>query len=153
MLKISFSETPAEERWILHGLLTDPWVQEFRACWQKNHRTEVRRACIVDLNEVTFIDKSGERLLRALLRQGAQLIADGTYTKHVIEQLNARRKSSRSNLPRFLFVGFLATLFEILVGATTVNAQNTAINGSVPSGPAGDQVVRLTLQEPFTCVA
>jgi len=48
MLKISFSETPAEERWILHGLLTDPWVQEFRACWQKNHRTEVRRACIVD---------------------------------------------------------------------------------------------------------
>jgi len=24
MLKISFSETPAEERWILHGLLTDP---------------------------------------------------------------------------------------------------------------------------------
>jgi hypothetical protein len=29
MLKISFSETPAEERWILHGLLTDPWVHTY----------------------------------------------------------------------------------------------------------------------------
>jgi hypothetical protein len=54
MLKINFSETPAEERWILHGQLTDPWVAELRACWKKNHRTDVQRACIVDLNEVTF---------------------------------------------------------------------------------------------------
>ena len=67
MLKISFSETPAEERWILHGLLTDPWVQEFRACWQKNHRTDVGRDCIVDLNEVTFIE-CGEQLLCLLRR-------------------------------------------------------------------------------------
>jgi len=36
---------------------------EFRACWQNKPRTEVRRACIVDLNEVTFIDKCGEQLL------------------------------------------------------------------------------------------
>jgi len=49
MLKISFSETPAEERWILHGWLTDPWVHELRTCWRKNHRTHVGRACVVDL--------------------------------------------------------------------------------------------------------
>jgi len=35
MLKINFSETPAEERWILHGQLTDPWVAELEACWKK----------------------------------------------------------------------------------------------------------------------
>jgi integrase len=28
MLKINFSETRAEESWILHGQLTDPWVAE-----------------------------------------------------------------------------------------------------------------------------
>src|ERR1700730_17548771 len=72
MLKISFSETPAEERWILHGWLTDPWVHELRTCWRKNHRTHVGRACVVDLNEVTFIDKSGERLLCKLAKEGAQ---------------------------------------------------------------------------------
>jgi hypothetical protein len=62
MLKINFCETPAEERWILHGRLTDPWVHELSTCWKKNHRADVGRPCIVDLNEVTFIDKSDERL-------------------------------------------------------------------------------------------
>src|ERR1700745_4485469 len=81
MLKISFSETSAEERWILHGLLTDPWVQEFKACWKKNHRTDVRRACIVDLNEVTFIDKYGEQLLRLLAKEGAKFHSTGIYPK------------------------------------------------------------------------
>ena len=89
MLKISFSETPAEERWILHGLLTDPWVQELRACWQINHRRDTGRTCIVDLNEVTFIDKSGERVLRLLLRDGVQFIASGIYTKRVLEEVTS----------------------------------------------------------------
>jgi hypothetical protein len=89
MLKITFSETPTEERWILHGRLTDPWVREFRACWKKNHRSDVERACIVDLNEVTFIDKCGERLLRMLARREAQFTANGIYTKHILEQITA----------------------------------------------------------------
>src|SRR5260370_40589737 len=77
MLKIIFSETPAEERWILHGLLTDPWVQQFRACWKKSHRTDVQRDCIVDLDEVTFIDTCGERLLRLLAKDRAKFTASG----------------------------------------------------------------------------
>src|SRR6201988_1035366 len=104
MLKISFSETRAEERWILHGLLTDPWVQEFRACWQKNHRTEVRRDCIVDLKEITFIDKCGEQLLCLLAKEGAKFTSSGTYTKHIIEHLNVRRKRNSWNLLGFLMV-------------------------------------------------
>src|SRR5260370_9371774 len=98
MLKISFSETPAEERWILHGRLIHPWVQELRTCWKKNHRADARRACIVDLNEVTFIDKSGERLLRNLAKDGAQFIATGSYTKHILKQLNSLRKHVSSHL-------------------------------------------------------
>jgi anti-anti-sigma regulatory factor len=96
MLKINFSETPAEERWILHGRLTDPWVDEFRACWKKNHRGDTGRACIVDLNEVTFIDKCGERLLRMLARAGAQFTASGMYTKRILEQITARLGTRRS---------------------------------------------------------
>src|SRR5580658_6909748 len=97
MLKITFTETPAEERWILHGRLVHPWIQEFRACWKKNHCADVRRACVVDLNEVTFIDKSGERFLRLLARNGAQFTASGIYTKHILEQLHVRRKRRLSN--------------------------------------------------------
>jgi RND family efflux transporter MFP subunit len=110
MLKINFSETPAEERWILHGRLTAPWVDELTACWKKNHRADTGRPCIVDLNEVTFIDQSGERLLRMLTRDGAQFTATGTYTKHVLEHLNVRRKPRSWNL-----LGFLTVLVFVTV--------------------------------------
>jgi hypothetical protein len=94
MLKISLSETPTEERWVLHGQLTDPWVHEFKACWKKNHRRDVVRGCIVDLNEVTLIGKCGERLLRMLARDGAEFIAGGVYTKHVLDEITAKLRPS-----------------------------------------------------------
>jgi len=128
MLKISFSETPAEERWILHGLLTDPWVQEFRACWQKNHRTEVRRDCIVDLNEVTFIDKYGEQLLCSLAKEGAKFTSSGTYTKHIIEHLNVRRKRNSWNLLGFLMV----LVFVTVLGA---GCERRVASASAPPAP------------------
>jgi outer membrane protein TolC len=147
MLKITFNETPSEERWILHGRLAAPSIREFRAAWKKNHQNDRQRACLVDLNEVTFIDKSGIRLLRMLARAGARFTASGTYTKYVIEQLNVRRKSVLSNLLSALFAGFLPILLSVLISAPAAKAQNTAINGSVPSGPPTDQVIRLTLQD------
>ncbi len=184
MLKISFSETPSEEKWILQGRLTAPWLRELNACWKKNHRKDKQRACIVDLNEITFIDKSGERLLRVLVREGAQCIATGVYIKHVLEQLNTKAKGSflnrlsgffmaavvaaftvrfgaeciateltikgnglvLSRLTGFFFAAVLAVA-AVLIGATTTNAQNTVVTGSVPSGPASDQVLRLTLRD------
>jgi outer membrane protein TolC len=147
MLKICFSETPSEERWILHGRLAAPSVRELRTTWKKNHRRDTQRGCIVDLNEVTFIDKSGMRLLRMLAREGAQFTASGIYTKHIIEQLNARRKSGVSNLLGGLFSGFLAILLSLLISAPAAKAQNQPVNGSVPSGPASDQIIRLTLRD------
>jgi predicted nucleic acid-binding Zn ribbon protein len=96
MLKINFSETPTEERWILHGRLSMPWVQELKACWKNNHRRDVARVCIVDLKQVTFIDKCGERLLRMLARGGAQFTASGMYTKHILEEITAELANRRT---------------------------------------------------------
>jgi membrane fusion protein (multidrug efflux system) len=128
MLKITFTETPAEERWILHGRLVHPWVREFRACWKKNHRTDVRRACIVDLNEVTFIDKSGERFLRRLAGNGTQFTASGIYTKHILEHLNVRRKRNFSNLFGFLIVLAFAT-------ALGVGCERSVASAPAPAPP------------------
>src|SRR6201997_4738887 len=128
MLKITFRETPEEERWALHGLLTDPWVQEFRACWQKNHRTDVRRDCIVDLNEVTFIDKRGEQLLCLLAKEGAEFTSSGTYTKHIIEHLNVRRKRNSWNL-----IGFLMVL--VFVTALGACCEQRVASASAPPAP------------------
>lgn len=120
MLKIGFSETPSEERWILQGRLTAPWFRELRASWKRNHRRDNRRACVVDLNEITFIDKGGERLLRLLVSEGAQCIATGDYTKHVLEKLTTKGKNSLlSRLAGFFFAA-VVTIFAVHIGAQCI---------------------------------
>src|SRR5258708_30333033 len=80
-------EEGRDRRWIVQGRLVGRWVSELRATWKRAHGSHDKRACIIDLNDVTFIDKSGERLLRAMCKKGAQLIARGLYVKHVLEQV------------------------------------------------------------------
>src|SRR5580704_15401114 len=117
MSKIRFSETPSEERCTLHGRLTAPWVGELRTCWKKNYGRDKQRACIVDLNEIKFIDKSGQRLLRAMAKERAQSIASGIYIKHVLEKLTSKGK--RSILNRFggFFLAAVVAAFAIRFGA------------------------------------
>ena len=118
-MKISFSEIPMEEKWILEGRLTEPWVRELRTSWKRNHRTAKERACIVDLKEITFVDKSGERLLRAMVREGAQCIASGIYTKHILENLT---KGKGSVLNRFggFFLAAVVAAFAVRFGAECI---------------------------------
>jgi outer membrane protein TolC len=193
MLKIRFSEIPMEEKWILEGRLTEPWVRELRTSWRRNHRTAKERACVVDLKEVTFVDRSGERLLRAIVSEGAQCIASGIYVKHILENLTTKGKGSFLNrltglflaavvaafaarfgaeciatgvyikhvfaqlctkgksavlnrLTGFFFAAAVA-VFALLIGATSAKAQNIAVTGSVPSGPASNELVQLTLRD------
>jgi len=90
VLKITITETPTETRCILQGRLFGPWVSELRATWKKVSRTRNGRACIVDLNDVTLIDRDGEKLLRAMSKEGAHFLANNLYTKHVLEELKMR---------------------------------------------------------------
>jgi anti-anti-sigma regulatory factor len=86
VLKITRTETSAEEKWILQGRLVGLWVSELRRYWKETHRTDNNRKCIVDLNDVTFIDTKGERLLRTMSKQGVQFIASGIYIKHLLQE-------------------------------------------------------------------
>ncbi len=90
MLKITIAETPTETRFIVQGRLVEPWVKVLRTAWKMTHTDQVARAWVIDLNDVMFIDKSGERLLRALWKKGAQLVARGVYAKHVLEEVEYR---------------------------------------------------------------
>jgi hypothetical protein len=85
MLKITRTETPAEEKWTLQGRLVGLWVSELRRTWKETHRADSKLKCIVDLNDVTFIDEKGERLLQTMSKEGAQFIATGMYIKHVLQ--------------------------------------------------------------------
>jgi hypothetical protein len=91
-MKITIAETPAEMRWVLQGRLVEPWVSELRTNWKKAYRSRKACTCVVDLSDVTYVDQAGEKLLRAMSREGAQFIAHGLYIKHVLEQMKPTGK-------------------------------------------------------------
>jgi hypothetical protein len=90
VLRIIISETPEETRWILQGRLVGVWVDELRTSWKRKPRRQNAVPCVFDLNDVSFIDQKGERLLRAMAKKGAQFIATGIYIKYVLQEKCAR---------------------------------------------------------------
>ena len=92
MLRITIADTAMEEQWTLQGRLVSPWVNELKASWKKAHSPAQGRRCIVNLDEVTFIDKSGERMLRSMSKQGACFVASDVYVKHVLDRLRQKSK-------------------------------------------------------------
>ena len=94
MLRITIAETVFEQRWTLEGRLVQPWISELKSTWKKTEVDRRERKCVVDLTGVTFIDKSGEKALAELFKQGAELIATGIYTRHVVHNIE-RKKSNR----------------------------------------------------------
>jgi hypothetical protein len=94
MLRITVAETLTEQKWTLEGRLIQPWISELKSTWTKTENARRERKCVVDLTGVTFIDNSGEKALAELFKEGAELIATGIYTRHVVHNIE-RKKSNR----------------------------------------------------------
>ena len=94
MLRITVMETLTEQKWTLEGQLVQPWISELKSTWTKTENARRERKCVVDLAGVTFIDKNGEKVLAELSKEGAELIATGIYTRHVVHNIE-RKKSNR----------------------------------------------------------
>jgi hypothetical protein len=90
MLRITLKENAFEQRWVLQGRLTKYSIAELLSNWRVACDHPSARSRIVDLNEVTVIDKSGEEVLAMMIGEGAQFVATGLYTKHLLEALHER---------------------------------------------------------------
>jgi hypothetical protein len=95
MLRITIAETLTEQRWTLEGRLVYPWVSELTSNWARTGTARRERKCVVDLTGITFIDKSGEKALTALFKEGAEFVATGAYTRYVVHNIE-KKKSDRS---------------------------------------------------------
>src|ERR1700733_11238145 len=92
LLRTTILEETAEQRWTLQGRLSGPWVAHLKSDWQKSHCRSGKRKCVVDVSGVTFVDLEGEQALEAMMNDGAEFIATGVYTRHVLEMLERRRQ-------------------------------------------------------------
>lgn len=98
MLRVTHAPTKTQERWTLCGQLAGPWVAELRTCWERCRPVSGNGAAIthtvVDLSQVTFVDEEGEKLLSEMRDEGAEFVAAGVETKHLLK--NLRAKGARS---------------------------------------------------------
>jgi hypothetical protein len=95
MLRITVTESVLEERWVLQGRLTKRSVSELISSWRAAQARPTTRCRVVDLNEVTSIDKSGEDALSMMVHDGATFVASGVYTRHLLDQLQARQAKQK----------------------------------------------------------
>jgi hypothetical protein len=90
MLRITHAQTETEQRWTLCGQLRGPWVTELQACWEHGRQVAGSVHTVVNLSDVTFIDESGEKLLREMRSSGVEFVAAGIDTKHLLKHLKAK---------------------------------------------------------------
>jgi hypothetical protein len=89
MLRISITENATEMRLVLQGRLTGLQVEELKTSWKAASQLLKGRTCKVDIDQLTFIDKRGKRVLRAMSREGAQFIANDLYLRGMAEELKS----------------------------------------------------------------
>jgi hypothetical protein len=70
-------------------------VSNFDSTWTEAHHIGDTRRCIIDLIEVTSIDRNGEAVLAEMMSQGAEFIASDVYTKHFLGNLRSELKRNR----------------------------------------------------------
>ncbi len=92
MLRITIIDEPSEQRWVLQGRISGPWVAQLRSNWKRNAAANGQVKRVVDLNGVTLVDLDGEKVLCAMMKDGAEFIATGVYMKHLVETLDKRRR-------------------------------------------------------------
>jgi hypothetical protein len=95
MLRITKVDTPFEQRLILEGRLTEPWIAELRSHWEETRHTHPERKFVVDLRGVIRIDRDGEDALALMKTEGAGFLAAGIRMKHLVQDLEieAEQKS------------------------------------------------------------
>jgi len=95
VLKITMTDLPDEQRWSLQGHLVGEWADELMSTWTKTRQGGDTRRCIVELVEVTSIDRNGEAVLAEIMSHDVEFIASDVYTKHVLQNLRSELERSR----------------------------------------------------------
>jgi anti-anti-sigma regulatory factor len=91
-LTIIVREIAPEQRWTLYGRLTDYSAAEVLSNWyvSKDQKSAGRR--VIDLDGVSVIDRSGERVLTMMIQDGARL--GGIYARHLLVALQESVESN-----------------------------------------------------------
>jgi ABC-type transporter Mla MlaB component len=87
MLRITKVDTPSEQKLMLEGRLTEPWIADLSSHWVKTRHAHPERKFVVDLRGVMRIDSAGKSALDLMKTEGAEFLASGIRMKHLVKDL------------------------------------------------------------------
>jgi len=87
MLRITRTDTNTEQKLILEGRLTEPWIADLASHWKETRCALPEGKFVVDLRGVVRIDRAGESVLALMKADGAEFLASGIRMRHLIRDL------------------------------------------------------------------
>jgi hypothetical protein len=94
MFKISVVESDGQKRLILEGTLFHPWTAEVEKAWRDAAIGASTHKPMIDLENVTAIDREGEATLYKLMSEGARFRCVDVFTKDVLKRVAKRIRCS-----------------------------------------------------------
>lgn len=94
MFKISVVENDGQQKLILEGTLVHPWTAEVEKAWHGVASGVSDRKPIIDLKNVTAINREGEETLYRLMSQGARFRCTDVFTKDVLKRVARKVRCS-----------------------------------------------------------
>jgi len=88
MLRIITTQRGERYRMELHGRIVGDWVIVLERDWRQIAAATPFATVTVDLSNVDFIDRNGERLLRKMVRRGVVFCGAGCMSRYVIETIS-----------------------------------------------------------------
>ena len=89
MLRIYNHDAVPVTSFVVEGKLVGPLVKELEKCWEGLVAANSRRAMLVDLVHVTFIDFEGRALLTRMRRKGVKLLS-GVLINSIVADIEAQ---------------------------------------------------------------
>ena len=87
MIRIETEQTPGYLTLRVAGKLCGACVAALEDCWQSGRLNAPAGGQVVDLSNVTYIDKTGWGLLRRMHHDGVKLLAKGLAGQTIIAEL------------------------------------------------------------------
>ena len=87
MLRISIVESDGQKKLVLEGALVPPWTAEVEKVWRGVTGGASDRKPMIDLQNLTAINRDGEETLFKLMRQGARFRCADVFTKDVLKRV------------------------------------------------------------------
>ncbi len=92
MMKIQVNERGERVVIEVEGRLAGVFVPELENCWKAARGSQPSRMIVIDLKNITCVDRAGRSLLKQMYCNGAGFLGAGMATQDILEQIKEQQE-------------------------------------------------------------